>query len=385
MGKKNKGKRQKTKPIPRPAPKPAPDAPAALGAPAVSKTRPASIHIAAPQAARPLELLSFDVFQRFSAFHRIVGMLNAGKGASILDVGGYPGALTDSLLTAFPDFKMTILDKPVCNRPDYVSGSADALPFQDGKFDIVISSDTLEHIPPERRAVAIVEMLRVSRRWIILGAPFQSPCASFVEESINTLHQKCFGKPNQWLAEHISNVLPDLEETQAILEMGGAAVGILPNGSSLSWFIMESAQILMEVLPMLSPIKPALNLGFNRFWAADDDAEPAYRHILVADKAGHPPVAPDVPAADEKAVLQKLRALNELILSMAEQMLGLLSDPAAISPIIVTRYIRQMEEIIAFQEKEERRLREAMERQEVYLSRLRKSFLYRLLNKLGLM
>lgn len=379
MSKKNKGKKQKPKPAPHPIPRPAP---AASTAPIVHIVHP--VHTS-PSPAVPLEHLSFDVFQRFSAIHRIVQMLEAGRGANILDVGGYPGALTDSLAAAFSHFKMTILDKPACNRPDYVSGSAEAMPFEDSRFDIVISSDMLEHIPEGKRAAAIHEMLRVSRRWVILGAPFQSSCVAFVEANINALHQKCFAKPNDWLSEHIANGLPDLEATRAELENGGAAVSVFPNGTSLSWFILEAAQMLMEIMPMLSTVKPALNLGFNRFWAAEDDAEPAYRHILVADKEGHPPVAPVSPPVDENAVLQKLQALNELAGEMADRILGVLSDPAAISPIIITRYIKQMEEIISFQEKEERRLREAMERQEVYLSRLRKSFLYRLLHKLKLM
>jgi len=88
---------------------------------------------------------------------------------------------------------------------------------------------------------------------------------------------------------------------------------------------------------------------------------------------------------DEDVVLKKLRALDELSHKIAGQILSLLSDSSQTSPIITTRYIRQIEEIIAYQEREQKRLQETVKRQESYLTQLRSSFLFRLLHKLKIL
>ena len=84
-------------------------------------------------------------------------------------------------------------------------------------------------------------------------------------------------------------------------------------------------------------------------------------------------------------MLKKLRALDELSHKIAGQILSLLSDSSQTSPIITTRYIRQIEEIIAYQEREQKRLQETVKRQESYLTQLRSSFLFRLLHKLKIL
>jgi|GEM_PF-553909 len=334
-----------------------------------------------------LESQSFDVYQRFSAICRIIAALGLEKGAAVLDIGGYPGTLADAFAAIFPDVKCTTLDVPPCDRPGYVVGSATALPFEEKSYDAVIASDTLEHLHCDSRMPAIQEMMRVSRRWVIIGAPFKSKPVEFAEERVNTLYQRCFGKPYSWLAEHIKNVLPEIDAVRGALEGSGASVVIFPNGAVISWFIMETVQILLETFPMLFPVKSSLSLRFSRLWAADDDREPAYRHILVADVTGAPiPIAPPaLPPMDEEAVIKKLRAVDELSHEIAGQILCLLSDSNQTSPILTTRYIRQMEEIIAYQEREQKRLQETTKRQEAYISKLRSSFLFRLFHKLKIM
>ncbi len=329
---------------------------------------------------------NFDVYQRFLAIQRILVALGLKKDMIVLDVGGHPGTLADSLADAIPEVRIVTLDRPLCRRENYIRGSADAVPFSNNAFDAVVSSDTLEHLPVDARNTAINEALRVSRRWVIIGAPFRSPSVEFAEEKINTLHKKCLGKPNPWLTEHIKNILPEIEVVRGALLSSGAAVRTFPNGAVVSWFIMEATLLLMETFPMLSRLNPALNQHFNALWAAGDDGEPAYRHILVADKTGEEP--PDIPAisinppADEDAAMKKLYALYELADQAAEQILTLLADPKQHKELITTRYIRQLEEVIHYQEEEQKRLRANIARQEEYLTKVRTSPFFRLLRKL---
>ena len=331
---------------------------------------------------------SFDVYQRFSAIISLVGSLNLSEKPSILDVGGYPGALADFIKEALPGVRAITLDRPVCPRESYISGSAEALPFAHSSFDAVLSSDTIEHLLPEHRILAVKEMLRVSKRWLVIGAPFKSPCVEFAEEKINALYQKCFKKSHPWLMEHIERRLPDLSMIRKILEESGAGVTVYPNGSVVSWFIIEMVQILLDAFPMLSRFRKNLSQSFNALWAASDDQEPAYRHILVADKTGASsvliPSPPSSVSAPDKDILARLQSLYALADGISGEILSLLSDPAASTQILTTRYIRQMEEILAFQEKEQQRLNKLADEQKRYLDRLNASSLFRLLRKFGL-
>lgn len=46
-----------------------------------------------------------------------------------------------------------------------VLGSGDRLPFEDGAFDLVMTSAVILHNPPERAEMIRAEVLRVARRW----------------------------------------------------------------------------------------------------------------------------------------------------------------------------------------------------------------------------
>ena len=46
---------------------------------------------------------------------------------------------------------------------DFREGSADALPFADERFDVVLSTVMLHHLPKAVRAAAVLEMRRVAR------------------------------------------------------------------------------------------------------------------------------------------------------------------------------------------------------------------------------
>ena len=57
-----------------------------------------------------------------------------------------------------------------------VLGSADRLPFADNSFDLVMSTDMLEHVEDVERCVA--EMARVSARYMIIAVPYEEDLAS---------------------------------------------------------------------------------------------------------------------------------------------------------------------------------------------------------------
>jgi SAM-dependent methyltransferase len=54
-----------------------------------------------------------------------------------------------------------------------VQGSAVALPFRAGAFDLVTATEILEHLPGPALEDALGEMVRVSRRFVLVSVPFR--------------------------------------------------------------------------------------------------------------------------------------------------------------------------------------------------------------------
>jgi SAM-dependent methyltransferase len=92
----------------------------------------------------------------------------------ILDVGCGDGAITDRLAESW---EVTGVDSSPAAlqhvRTTAVHASAAALPFADGSFDLVLSSEMLEHMTDEDYAGALSEMRRVTRRYLLLSVPYR--------------------------------------------------------------------------------------------------------------------------------------------------------------------------------------------------------------------
>lgn len=85
-------------------------------------------------------------------------------GARVLDVGGGPGYFADAFADSFyVGLEPSVSEMSAAGLTGYgaVRGDGTALPFADGSFDLVYSSNVAEHIPNWRDMG--VEMLRVCR------------------------------------------------------------------------------------------------------------------------------------------------------------------------------------------------------------------------------
>ena len=121
------------------------------------------------------------------------------KKIKVLDVGGYNGAIRDFI----PDCDITILDMvDDDNTEKYVKASGADIPFKDKTFDIVISCDTLEHIPADERDKFIQELIRVSKNYVFLCAPFGSNSVENAEKVADTFYESMTGESYIWLKEH---------------------------------------------------------------------------------------------------------------------------------------------------------------------------------------
>lgn len=86
----------------------------------------------------------------------------------VLEIGPGPG-LFKTLAATFGITVETLDIDPALN-PDHV-GSATAMPFADAAFDVVCAFQMLEHLPYEESLQAFAEMVRVSRRHVVISLP----------------------------------------------------------------------------------------------------------------------------------------------------------------------------------------------------------------------
>jgi len=94
--------------------------------------------------------------------------------SSILDVGCGDGTLLSGL-TSIPrragiDISFRALRG--CKAGSVLQGSADCLPFGDGVFDCILSTEMLEHLPDPVFRKACHELTRVTKRYIVISVPY---------------------------------------------------------------------------------------------------------------------------------------------------------------------------------------------------------------------
>jgi SAM-dependent methyltransferase len=90
----------------------------------------------------------------------------------VLEVGPGPGLF--KMIAATFGIRVETLDLDSDLKPDHVT-SATAMPFDDASFDVVCAFQMLEHLPYELSLQAFREMVRVSRRHVVISLPDARP------------------------------------------------------------------------------------------------------------------------------------------------------------------------------------------------------------------
>jgi len=90
----------------------------------------------------------------------------------VLEVGPGPG-LFKTVAATF-GISVETLDFDPDLKPDHL-GSATAMPFSDGAYDVVCAFQMLEHLPYEAALQAFGEMARVSRSHVVISLPDARP------------------------------------------------------------------------------------------------------------------------------------------------------------------------------------------------------------------
>jgi hypothetical protein len=94
----------------------------------------------------------------------------------VLEIGPGPGVFKH--MARLFGIRVESLDLDPDLKPDHV-GSVMALPFADASYDVVCAFQTLEHLPYGAALDAFAEIVRVSRRHVIISLPDAKPVLQF--------------------------------------------------------------------------------------------------------------------------------------------------------------------------------------------------------------
>jgi hypothetical protein len=168
-------------------------------------------------------------------------------------------------------------------HPTYVRASGAALPFSSEAFELVVTCDTLEHVPLLNRTAFVSELLRVASHCAVLIAPFDSEHTLRAESALRD-YLASYGCIHAPLEEHFELGLPSASDLRAMLRERGLAAVEFADGYLPNWLAMMTMQLTPETS---STFQELLNRFYNRHISPDDRREPAYRRVFVIAKAGH--------------------------------------------------------------------------------------------------
>jgi SAM-dependent methyltransferase len=319
--------------------------------------------------------LPFDQYGRHRDARAVADLVRAHDGLgrlAVLDVGGGPG-LTPRFLPA--DWVVVVDPTPV-DAPSlaglHVRASGLALPFQSDSFDLVLSLDSLEHVPPAGRPRYLAELLRVARRYVLVLAPFASPETERAEALLYEYVKVALHAEHAQLREHRAHGLPALDATVAALAAGGAVCHTFPSGYLYHWLPLMLLKHYLLGLDPAAGVHAALDRWYNAREPAADRQVPAYRWGVLASKHGPTAgfaavaaaLAPRAPAPDAE-----LRARQDLALVLHWLALERMSrGPAALA------------ERLAYQERQIAALTREVETLREHLAAIRRGRVMRLLN-----
>ncbi len=141
--------------------------------------------------------LRYERVLRWIAANRVEGALDVGSGASGL-ASWWDGPVTgvDLRFDGEPPPNLTT-----------VTGSVFDLPLPDRSQDAVVCTDVMEHLPRDRRAEALSELLRVSSRLVWVSFPC-GPDAVAADARIAGIARRMGREEPGWLVDHQEHGLP---------------------------------------------------------------------------------------------------------------------------------------------------------------------------------
>jgi hypothetical protein len=224
--------------------------------------------------------LAFDQFSRQYLVKSLIEKARSKTKLRILDVGGLGGKTREF----FPNDNVLVIDLYDKTETNYQKADALAMPFADHSFDFVVSFDVYEHILPADRPLFVTELIRVSRQVVFIAAPFNTQSVESTENELNAFYRSLHDKDHPWLAEHIANILPEMEPLEKQLDSLGMSYSVSSSNNLLLWSHMQGLIFLADSLSAPERLSK-LNSFYNQhLLEMGDGLGASYRQIYAISK-----------------------------------------------------------------------------------------------------
>lgn len=214
------------------------------GVSGVSARHPGQVLRAALARGRARWLWQPDKWERLTT---CLQLANPRPGESVADVGGRG----DELARLLPG--RTVVSVNV-EQPCDVLVSPGPLPFADDAFDVVTSTDVLEHLPAGYRAQHLAELVRVTRRRVVVCFPCGGGAKDASERRLGRLLREQFGVRFDFLDEHLQYGLPRVDDTVAAVRLADPSVTVRVE---LSDGVEDAERLLLDAVRALKGHRPA--------------------------------------------------------------------------------------------------------------------------------
>jgi glycosyltransferase involved in cell wall biosynthesis/SAM-dependent methyltransferase len=228
---------------------------------------------------------TFDQRERYAVLGEFLKVFHPGGGTRVLDVGGlssdHGGTSFWLPVRAVHQGESVVLDLPGADLPGYVRGDGTSLPFEDGSFDAAASLDVLEHVPADRRARFLAELVRVSRGSVFLCAPPRSRETEASDDLLFDQVRRLYRTDHVQLREHRLHGLPDPDEVDRSLAAAVPVGGGFTYGSLLTWLPYQTLRNAFLGGRDAASIHEGLDRWMSYLGAGRETDLPPARHFWI--------------------------------------------------------------------------------------------------------
>ncbi|HVI68844.1 MAG TPA: class I SAM-dependent methyltransferase [Magnetospirillaceae bacterium] len=270
----------------------------------------------------------------YSRFFVIVGILEhlykkRTRPVRILDIGGCSPYLGELLEKSPLKTELTILDilpQPADVTAKYIQTDATKTDMPDGAFDVVVSTDTLEHVTPKLKDDFVRACLRLAKDVCIIAAPFETPGVHHAEIMVNDFNKKLFGVGQDWLEEHFEFKKPNLATTEATIKKTGASYVHFGTNNIYSWLFSAHLNLIEAKIGIDAKKSRAIKRHYNRLLAFSPElTDPSYRHFFVVYNNKELGKQADVPGTltDTLEPETLLRYMHDMLAAVTDRLIEL--------------------------------------------------------------
>jgi O-antigen biosynthesis protein len=228
------------------------------------------------------------IFDQYSRYYGVASILQGSsiEFSSVLDIGSGPYCLLGRFLGGKD---ITYLD-PLLKEVDSsgkktISDSIFDLDADSPEYsrDVVVSIDTYEHIPPDKRMEFVDRCSACAKKAMLFAFPcVDTPEARQVDQEVHLQYQSVYNMKYSWLSEHDEYGLPSSNDLVKRLESEGWSVRVFRHGR-VDWLKeLLPKIILLHEFPEMRAVIDRTSEFFNRNFAKNDWASDGYRTIVVA-------------------------------------------------------------------------------------------------------